>query len=926
MNKLNYILITLLLGSAVSMNAQQPKVTSEKQLADTLSIGYQMNVSSRTSSYSITGVNAEAFEKSPHIDISKALYGKIAGLNVFQGSGSSADNLSGLSIHGNTPLVLVDGFPRDISDITSLEIESCYILKDAAASALYGMRGANGVILINTKRGANDRLKVNVTYDFGVNTQFRSPEFADAYTYANAVNTALSGDRLPARYNAQELDAFRTGIYPYDYPNVDWWNQTMNKTGFTHNLKMSFNGGNEKFRYFTVIDYYRDRSMLKKNTEDTRYDTKPTDTRLVLRTNIDVNLTQSTYLKAGLVGKLQETNGTRYGRNAIFSTIYSTPSAAFPIRYANGVYGGGSVYGNKNPVGLLKDYGHVRSMYGTLLADVSLRQELDALTKGLAAEVSVSFDNIGGMQENSSKEYRFMNSNAKITDDGTLVTTPRIEGKDSETLGHSQPFESLLMRSDFQAKIDYNRTFGKHEVGGALIYDMQSAIRQNRNNTQKNQSVIVNATYTYDNRYSINAVLNHSGSAYLPDGDKYDTYPAVSAAWIVSNEAFMEKVTPINLLKVRASYGLSGWDGNLTHELWRQAYGGSNTTYNFGANASEVWGGSEGSLPVIGLVAEKSEKATLGLDLAAFNNRLNVSVEGFYEKRSDILVSGSTSTSGIIGISVGQVNEGVYKYKGFDASLNWNDKIGDITYGIGASMSYLNSEIVNANQAYQEYDYLYVKGNPVGQMYGLEAIGFFNSQQEINNSPLQTFSQTAPGDIKYKDQNGDNRIDEKDVVKMFGSSVPRFYFGFNLNLSYKRFELSADFQGMTGYTTSLLNSPLYKPLITNGNISKTFLNEEVYWTPENKANATMPRLTTLENLNNYRASSLWYRDGSFLKLRNLLIAYTFPKSQTRFADLKVFVQGTNLFSLDNIHFADPEQLNVAYPSTRSYWAGIKLNF
>jgi hypothetical protein len=214
----------------------------------------------------------------------------------------------------------------------------------------------------------------------------------------------------------------------------------------------------------------------------------------------------------------------------------------------------------------------------------------------------------------------------------------------------------------------------------------------------------------------------------------------------------------------------------------------------------------------------------------------------------------------------------------------------------------------------------------VGQMYGLEAIGFFNSQQEINNSPQQTFSDVAPGDVKYKDQNGDNRIDEKDVVKMFGSSVPRFYFGFNLNFSYKRLELSADFQGMTGVTVSLLNSPLYSPLVSNGNISNTFLNEEISWTPENKTNATMPRLTTQENLNNYRASSLWYRDGSFLKLRNLLVAYTFPKSQTRFADLKVFVQGTNLFSLDNIHFADPEQLGIAYPSTRSYWAGIKLNF
>ena len=916
MNKINYILITLLLGGSVSLNAQTSKAASEMQLADTLSIGYQMNVSSQTSSYSINGVNASAFEKSPYIDISKALYGKVAGLNVYQGTGSSADNVSTLSIHGNAPLVLIDGFPRDISDITSMEIESCYVLKDAAAAALYGMRGANGVVLITTKRGISNGLKVNVDYNFGVNTQFRSPDFADAYTYANALNTALSGDGLPARYNAQELDAFRTGIYPYDYPNVDWWNETLNNTGLTHNLKMSFSGGSDKFRFYTVVDYYRDRSMLKKNTEDTRFDTTPTDTRLTVRTNLDVKVTESTLLKAGIVGRLKEFRGTRYGRSAIFNKIYGIPSAAFPIRYENGIYGGSSVYGTGNPVALLKDYGHIRNVYGTLLADLSIRQDLSALTKGLAAEASVSFDNIGGMNETTNKEYRYMNSNASITSDGTLVTTPAIYGTDSETLGHTQPFERLMLRSDFQAKVDYNRTFGKHQVGGALIYDMQSVVKNGRNNSQKNQSVLVNATYTYDNRYSLNAVFNRSGSAYLP----------VSAAWIVSNEAFMEKVTPINLFKIRASYGLSGWDGNLSHELWRQSYGSGGAGYNFGVNAGGQSGGSEGDLPVIGLVAEKSQKATFGFDLAAFDNRLNATVEGFYEKRSDILVSGANSTSGIIGITVGQVNEGIYKYKGVDASLSWNDKIGDFHYGIGASMSYLNTEVVNVNQAYQEYDYLYTKGNRIGQMYGLEAIGFFNSQQEINNSPQQTFSDVAPGDVKYKDQNGDNRIDEKDVVKMFGSSVPRFYFGFNLNFSYKRLELSADFQGMTGVTVSLLNSPLYSPLVSNGNISNTFLNEEISWTPENKTNATMPRLTTQENLNNYRASSLWYRDGSFLKLRNLLVAYTFPKSQTRFADLKVFVQGTNLFSLDNIHFADPEQLGIAYPSTRSYWAGIKLNF
>ena len=923
MNKKNYILLTLLMGS-VSMNAQG-LATDDKQLADTLSIGYQMNTNARTSSYSIAGVNAGAFEKASYIDITKALYGKIAGLNVYQGAGSSADNLSGLQFHGNAPLVLIDGYPRDIQDITSLEIESVQLLKDAAATALYGMRGANGVLIITTKRGHNDKLNIKAQYNFGVNTQFRAPEFADAYTYANALNQALTGDGLAPKYNAAELDAFRTGLYPYEYPNVNWWDKTLNNCGFTHNLKLSFNGGNEKFRYFTVVDYYRDRSMLKENQDDNRYSTKPTDTRLTLRTNLDVNLTETTYLKAGILGKLQELNGTVFGRNEVFKYIYNTPAAAFPVRYANGIYGGSSVYGDKNPVALLKDKGHMRNMYGTLLADMSINQKLDAITEGLEAEVSVSFDNIGGMQETSSKEYRYMNAYPTIGADGTLITTPVIYGKDSKELGHSQPFESLLMRSDFQAKLAYNRLFGKHQVNGALIYDMQSSIRDKRNNTRKNLSLIANASYTYDNKYVINAVMNRSGSAYLPDGDKFRNYPAVSVAWVASNEEFIKKLGVVDFLKFRASYGLSGWDGNLTHELWRHFYGGGDG-YIFGSNASGAGGGVEGALPVIGLTTEKSEKATFGFDFATLKNRLNVSFDAFYEERSDRLVEGSNTTSGIIGIGVGKQNEGVYRYRGFDVALNWNDKIGDVSYNIGGTMSYLNSEVVNENQAFQEYDYLYHMGNRVGQMYGLEAVGFFQSQQEINNSPVQTFSKVVPGDVKYKDQNGDNRIDDKDMVKMFGSSLPRFYFGFDLQVAYKGFEIAADFQGMTGITTSLLNSPLYKPMVNNSNISTTFLDRETAWTPETKSTATMPRLTALDNPNNYRASSLWYRDGSFLKLRNLVIAYTFPKAMTRFADIKVFVQGNNLFSLDNLGFADPEQLQIAYPSVRSYWAGVKFNF
>lgn len=925
MNKKNYILISLLLGWSLSSKAQNVELRPDRELADTISIGYHMNTTSETGTYSISGVNSQAFEKHSHIDITKALYGKIPGLNVYQGVGSSADNISRLSVHGNAPLVLIDGFPRNIDDITSSEIESCYLLKDAAATALYGIRGANGVLLINTKRGRQSAPKVSAEYHFGVNKQFRRPRFADAPTYANAVNQALRSDGLAPRYNDLELDAFTNGTHPYDFPNVDWWRNTMNNKGYTHNLKLSFDGGSDKFRYFTMLDFYRDRSMLKENTRDKRYSTRPTDTRLSLRTNFDVMITESTFLKVGLLGKLQELNGTVTGRNNIFNSIYNTPSAAFPIRYDNNVYGGSAIYGDKNPVALLKDKGHIRNMYGSLLADMILAQKLDFITEGLSAEVAVAFDNIGGMQESSHKEYSYMNSYPTIAPNGTLITTPVTYGKDSKELGHRQPFERLLMRSDIQAKVSYNNSFNKHNIGAAVIYDVQSAIQQGRNNTVKNQSLIVNAEYNFDNRYVINGVLNYSGSAYLPKGDKFRTYPAVSAAWIASNEDFLKDLSFINLLKLRASYGISGWDGNLTHELWRESYGGGNH-YFFGENAGKVWGGSEGNLPVEGLTSEKSRKATLGLDVAFLNNRLTASLDGFFEKRSDVLVSGSNSTSGIIGIGVGQQNEGEYEYKGLDASFGWNDKISDFTYGVNGSFSYLSTKVINENQAYQEYDYLYHKGNRIGQMYGLEVIGFFENQMEINNSPLQTFSPVAPGDVKYKDQNGDNVIDEKDMVKMFGSNIPRFYFGFDLHFGYKGFEITADFQGMTGVTTSLLQSPLYKPLVNNGNISDTFLRRETYWTPENKADATMPRLTTLENKNNYRASSLWFRDASFLKLRNLVVSYTFPKSQTRFADIKVFVEGNNLFSLDNIRFADPEQLQTAYPSTRSYWTGVKFNF
>ncbi|MBR5432590.1 MAG: SusC/RagA family TonB-linked outer membrane protein, partial [Bacteroidales bacterium] len=418
------------------------------------------------------------------------------------------------------------------------------------------------------------------------------------------------------------------------------------------------------------------------------------------------------------------------------------------------------------------------------------------------------------------------------------------------------------------------------------------------------------------NRFFADVVLNYSGTAYLPKGDRFNFYPAINLAAIITREPYV---------KVYGSAGLSGADFDMEHELFRQGYGSSNGHGFYFVDGSSSSGKAEGDMAALTLAPELSKKVNLGVDAKFFKNRLAVNAEAFYEKRENILIDPS-NISGVIGIGVNEQSLGEESYKGADVSINWDDKIGNVTYGVYANGGWLTSKIINDGQAYQPFDYLYHKGNRVGQRYGLEVIGIFQNQLEINNSPRQTFSDVRPGDLKYRDQNGDGVIDKQDVVKMFGSTLPLFNFGFGFNVGWKGFKVFADFQGATGVTVSLLDSPLYQPLVSNGTISYTFLSREIPWTPENADKATMPRLTTQENSNNYRANSLWYRDGSYLKLRNVGVSYTFPKSMMKLCDATVTLSATNVFSLDNIKFADPEQPGAYYPTTRVFWAGVKFNF
>ncbi len=906
-----YIVLPLLLIGSVAL-------AQEKSMLDSISLGNAFGIKANIN----LSAGSELFDKSPETDITNALYGQFSGLLVKTGSSVYDSNQSKLKLtmrlHGHSPLVLVDGFPREADDLMGLEIESVTVLKDAAAAALYGVKGANGVISITTKRGSDSRLKVTAKYQYGLQKMFRAPEFADAYTYGFLVNEARTLDGLPTKYNDAELFALYSGQYPYAYPNVDWWGEVFRDHGDNHRAQFTFQGGNKNFRYFAAVDYLKEDFLYKKATSDDRYNANHYDNRLGIRANVDVNITSTTAMKVNVMARLAEFNKGNYS-GRIEKTLYSLPSAAFPVKQADGVYGGTSLYGAINPVGQMQDSGQKQYSQTKVLADMLLRQDLGMLLEGLSIDASVAFDYIGRLSEDATKEYRYselLSTTAAQGNQNYILSEQVYYGVDSKVVEFSHWFSNLQMKFELQGRVNWARDFAKNHLETHLAYRQRSWVISGRNESSKTQEILGSVSYNWNQRVFADLVLNGAGSAYLPAGKRFHFYPALSVAGIISTEPF---------IKAYASAGMAGSDEDLEHELWRQNYVSGKGYYFGGSGGTSYSGRAESGIASTSLAPERSSKITFGTEMKFFKERLAINAEGFLEKRDNILISPS-NVSEVIGLELNEQSLGKQSYKGVDLSLAWNEQRGAIDYGVYANGGWLWTKVIDDGQAFQPYDYLYRAGNPVGQRYGLEVIGIFQNQMEINNSPRQTFGEVRPGDLKYRDQNDDGVIDKQDRVKMFGSSTPLLQFGFGLHFGWKGLKVYADFQGMTGVTVDLLDSPLYQPLVSNGTISKTFLNREITWAPDRADLATMPRLTTQENPNNYQANSLWYRDGSFIKLRNLGISYTIPKKALKLCDATVSITGTNLFSLDNIHFADPEQMGAYYPSTRVYWVGVKFNF
>lgn len=938
MKKRNIFVLSLLAGICLPAAAQTDS-TGNSFIDQVIELGANKNFTRAQSTASVSVITNETVDKRSSKNIGNSILGQGNGLISLDGAGTYyAANptfyVRGLqTLSTSAPLIMVDGIERDITLVSPEEVDHVVILKDAAAVALYGYKGINGAIQIITKRGRYNSKGIKVTYDHLFNMQINRPKFIDAATYASAMNEARANEGLGARYTPEEIAAFQNGTYPYQYPNVNWVDETFRKNGATNKIGVEFKGGGERFRYFTMVNLLSDKGFIKDYGQNDGYSTQDKYVRGNLRTNLDIDLTPTTDLKVNLLGVLSEMS--RPGNQTdLWSTIYGLPSNAFPIKSEKGDWGGTSTYaGTLNPIGQSTDAAYYKIHERALFADMTLQQDLKYWIQGLSFTARLGYDIYSTLYENHSREYIYGNYPVTGWENGAPVKGEYWSGGADGTMGKDANTNNYQRRLTVQAGLNFERNLTDNDyLYAQLKYDYEYVNTTGVNAAIYRQNWSAWAHYAHKKRYLADLALIYSGSSRLAPNTKWAFAPTFSAGWVMSEEDFMKDVKFIDFLKLRASIGLTNADYLPGDNVWTyytqsysQAGGGYVLTSDYGAN---MYGPTTlGQMATPDPSREKSTRFNIGFDARLFGG-LNLEFDFFSQTRNNIWVSGAGYYTALIGFDAPYLNQGKVSQHGFEVAANYSKKFGDVTFNVGANMMLYKNEIKDQAEEPRVYNNLIQTGNPVSSTYGLIAEGLFTSQAEIDAAPTQTFSTVRPGDIRYKDVNGDNVIDANDVCKIgYSTACPELFYNFHLGAEYKGIGLDMMFQGVGRYSAMLNTSGYYWGLINN-----TSLAQHVYdnrWSPENNnANAEFPRLSSSSNANNYQNSTYWLRNRAFLKLRNVEVYYNLPSSlleKTKFIQsAKVYVRGVDLFTIDKIDEVDAASYGATNPLTRSIALGLAV--
>lgn len=883
----------------------------------------------------ISVLSGDQMRKSSVTNPSHSLYGLVPGLIVENKTGEFGNYSPNFFIRGratmgsasNIPLVFIDGFERSMDDLSLEDIASVSVLKDAAATAIYGMRGANGVILINTHRGNEGKIKFNVNFEQGFQTPFRMPEFVNSGTYATMYNQALKNDNMPTLYDKATIDGYNAG-HSYLYPDNQWQDLLVKSVAPSSEMNISASGGNKITRYYVSLGYMHNTGLFDRTDEESsKYTTEAKYDKLNFRTNLDIVAINNLDLKIDVAGMIMERNMPRIATSSIWNRLYSYPQHEFPMYLPNGHLGGTASF-QENPMGYINNSGYRKIQDRFIQSNISGKYNLQGALKGFSVGGNYAYDNGWYVRQLFTKTFsvqEILGENA----DGTPIYSGLI-GADKQ-LSYSIGEDSQNRRESFEGFIGFDKTIGnRHDFNMKVLYHQDKLIT-GASEPIGTQYVAGVFNYSLDSKYLAGISASYSGSEAFAEKYRFTLFPAVSLGWIVSDENFMKANKAVNFLKLRTSAGIVG-NSNLGSDA-RFSYmyntSTSNNNYYFGSTPGGLVGRKPSRIPNPSMKPEKAFKFDFGVEAQLFNS-LDVSANYFFENRYDILTNPSAEISSVLGIAMANVNSGKTSTHGIEAGITYRKKLSaDWSFSSNLNFVFFKDKVkekmetvLPENSAYQ-----YHVGHSIGSNLGLVALGLFQSQEEIDNSPLQMFGQYQPGDIKYKDVNEDGVVDEYDRVYDDGYSIPNMDLGWNLGIQWKGFDLSALLHLQTGKDIYLGDASTLAWAFNSGVYRlPQWIADRNPWTVETATTADYPRLTTTGSSNNFRRSSYWIVNGDNLRLKQLELGYTVPQSLSKkmaISNLRFYVRGMNLLLFDNLKFTDPAALG-GDPMLRSYYIGFNI--
>ena len=890
-------------------------------------------------------------------NLSTSFSGKIAGVIAVQKSGEpGADGanfwIRGISTFGSgqSPLLILDGVEitnQMLNNIPPETIESFSVLKDATATALYGSRGANGVMIITTKNGRDsEKMTINLRAEFGASAPTRVPKVADGITYMETFNEARTTRGEKPYYSNEKIMGTKLGLDPYVYPNVDWYDMLFKDCTFNQNFNFNMTGGAKKIDYFLNASVYNENGIMRK-PEASKFDTNINAQKYLFQANVSADATKTTRVSLKMNTQLHYRHAPIQSVSDLFAYAMTGMPCEFPatlpgeesdtfVRFGtNNAWNSGFF---TNPYAqLCRGYGD--QFRGHFTSALTVNQNLDFITKGLSATGMATFYNrVYSAVYRSFTPFMYQLTDYNIDEAGNYSYTSNSTNTGTTYLGTTRGKDGYRELA-FQAKIDYARTFGKHDVGATIVY-MQKERNMNISDEQeyaalpyRQQGLAGRVTYGFDKRYLFEANFGYNGSENFAAGKRFGFFPSVAVGWVISNEPFWKGIKEqVNLFKLRASYGLVGNDviskdyadrfPYLTTVDMGQGYDvyiGNNFQRKYGPILS-VYGNPNATW-------EESRKLDIGVEIGLFDS-LNIIFDWFKEKRSGIFMQRTSlpSTFGMSGITP-WANIGKVDNSGVDISVDYNKAFSkDLILSLRGTFTYAHNEIVEMDEPKYKWAYQYKAGHPINSIQCLIAEGLFRDEEEIASSPSQDIYATTypirPGDVKYRDLNDDKIIDDNDMCWTGNPTVPEIIYGFGFSLKYKGFDCSAFFQGQGKVSIIMYNYHPFATAATPGSGLMQWIADEHWSEDDPNPKALYPRLSPLWNNNNTKASTLYVRNGKMLRLKTAEIGYTYKK-------MRVYVSGTNLLTFAPFKYWDPEKGSgngLGYPLQRTYNLGFQFNF